>query len=188
MPDSVSSVKTSSPAQIFQGPQNVSYKSSPKGISSGNSSIQSAGVHKSKNIFEEIKDSVTNIVSSIKHLILSIFYRIFYCKMPPTQNELKYSDFKARMDRVNDLSPELALKEANEFPIVFTLLGQEVFKKSNIAWKIYVGIPLLLGIKTYYEIGREESLKDPRTLIPTLQEYYLQQSATLERKIKHEQN
>ncbi len=188
MPDSISYVNAASQALVKQNIEKSSSQLTPLGISSNKSSIQSAQEQKSKGIFGKIKDSFFNVIKSIKNLFVSLFYHIFYCKAPPTEVELKYLDFKSRMERVDCLSDELVLKEANEFPIVFTLFGREVFKKSyNLIWKLWVCIPYV-GYKTYYEMGKTEAEKDYKALIPHLKSYYQLEAQRLESKIRDNQS
>jgi len=86
----------------------------------------------------------------------------------------------------DDLIEKLALKEADENPVVYTLYGQHVYKRSwNILWKIWTSIPVV-GNKTYYEIGAEEAQKKPKDLIPYLKQYYQMKIEELENKIKTE--
>lgn len=191
MPSNVSPVSGANKPIVLEE-RGIEPKAAPKGVSSDGSSIKSAfadtaAYGQPKTVMGKVKDCFLNIFKSIKNLFVSIFYRIFYCKAPPTDGEMEHSKFLARKERVDSLSDELASKEANEFPIVYTRLGKEVLKKSyNIFWKAWVSIPYLVS-KTYYEIGRKEAEKNPKALISHLKAYYESQIVRLENQIRHGQ-
>ena len=146
------------------------------------SSVQSNA--KTKSVLERITDCVRNIFKNIKNLFASIFYRVFYCKAPPTDVEKQYSVFTARKERVDSLSDELTAKEANEFPVVYTRLGKDIFKGSyNLPWKAWVCMPFL-GRITYYEIGKKHALDNSKALIPHLKSYYESEITRIENQIK----
>lgn len=172
---SVNSVNNTCDSQEVNssGPHSV-----PKGISSEKSSIQSSEKEK-KGVFIRIIDSFQNIFKSIKSMFLTLFYRIFYCKLSPSKIERKHSAFLDKLNEVDSFSEELAKKEANKNPVVFTLFGKQIFNDSyNLIWRLWTCIPYI-GHKTYYETGKEEAKKDYKALIPHLKSYYLSQVVRL---------
>jgi len=180
----VSPASASSAAQQTGNISGAGSSPSPRGVASDGSTIQSAAREPKKGIFTRIKDSIVNVFVGIKNAIKNVFYRLFFCKAPPSDVELKYLDFQSRLDRVDSLSDELALKEADEYPVVFTQFGRHVYKKSwNYLWKIVTYLPVV-GNKTYYEIGRKEAQKNPKALIPHLKQYYLRQTQRLESQMR----
>lgn len=188
MPESISPVKTSNPT-IPTPEANKASKATPKGIAANVSSIEEAKVQekKSNGFFVSIKNSLNYFVNGIKEVLRSIFYRIFYCRSVPSKNELKYLDFQTRLERVDSLSPKLAFKEAEEFPLVYVHLGEAVYRKSlNLPWKVWVNIPKV-GYKDFWKIGREETLKDNKVVIPFLKAYYKSEIERLKESISPQQ-
>jgi len=187
-------INTSSPASKAANVSNAGSNPVPKGLASNQSSIQSTETQQSKGILTKVKDTIVNIFVRIKDAIKNVFYRLFFCKAPPSDVELKYLDFQSRLERVDSLSEELALKEAEEHQVVFTHYGQHVFKRSwNLVWRIWTSIPVvrnkkLVRNKTYYEIGRKEAYKNYKELIPHLKQYYHTQAKRLENQIRRSQD
>lgn len=185
MPNNVSSVNSVKKPGGAQEKEAV-VNAVPQGISSSGSSMKSAASEiQSKSTFRKIQDCFINIFKSIKNLFASIFYRIYYWKAPPSKIELKLTKFVERKERADSLSEELALKEAEEFPIAFSRVGKEIFHNSyNLIWKARTSF----SGHTYYEIGKEEAQKNPKILIPHLKAYYDFEINMLENQIRRGQN
>lgn len=188
MPDPVSSVNSSShiiKPSVFK----KDAKASPLGIAANDSSIESIDTALKKSISQRIKDSFFNIIQSIKDFFRSIIYRLFFCKAPPTKDQDCLLDFQARLDRVDQLSGPLAEKEANKYPVVYTMLGKKIYRRNfyNLPWILWVSIPYF-NWKNYSEIGRKEAAKDNSILIPILKEYYQSEVESYKRRVSIDQN
>jgi len=194
MPQSVSLVNSSREAAVVQNVENPT-KKTPAGISAGKSTIQSEEQKKpDKTIFQRIKNSFANIIQSIKNLFLSIYYRILPNKKPViikrNESELKLAILKLKLEKVENFSKELLFKEADEYLVVFTHLGEKVYKNdwSNI-WKFYRYVrnkfeTIISGKQfiTDYEIGKAKAQIDCTVLIPFLKDCYNAEISKLEKK------
>ena len=160
----------------------VKKAASPKGISSSSSSISSSKKD-STGIFTSLKSSIKNVFLAFFKGLKYIFYRIFPFGSPTYAAEAKYRDFKSRLNRVDSIGKELALKEADENPYVYTMLGRRVYRSSwNVPWRISTWIPKI-GKKTYKEIGQAEAEVKYKKLAQQLKIYYTDEMANLKVKI-----
>lgn len=156
-------------------------KPAPKGISASSSSISSK--NDAPGIFGRLTGSIKNVFLSILYAFKYIFYRIFPCRSPSYAAEAKYRDFKCRLNRVDSIGKELALKEADENPYVYTMFGKHVYKSSwNLPWKVSIWIPKI-GKKTYKEIGQVEAERNFKKLAEQLKIYYTNEMNRLKIKI-----
>ncbi|NGX28567.1 MAG: hypothetical protein K940chlam1_00749 [Candidatus Anoxychlamydiales bacterium] len=176
-----SSVSNSNQTSNSQATSSVR-KPTPRGISATSSSISSQK-DDSPGVFRRLLGSIKNVFSSILNALKYIFYRIFPCRSPAYAMEAKHRDFKARLNRVDSIGKELALKEADENPFVYTMLGKHIYKTSwNLPWKIVTWIPKI-GQKTYKEIGLVEAEKNFKKLAEQLKLYYTNEMKSLKAKI-----
>lgn len=154
----------------------------PRGISATSSSISSQK-DDSPGVFRRLLGSIKNVFSSILNALKCIFYRIFPCRSPAYAMEAKLRDFEARLNRVDSIGKELALKEADENPFVYTMLGKHIYKTSwNLPWKVATWIPKI-GQKTYKEIGLVEAEKNFKKLAEQLKIYYINEKKSLKAKL-----
>lgn len=94
--------------------------------------------------------------------------------------------FKALFEKLDSMTATDAVALADAKPVLYTLLGQDVFSKSwNVVWKALVCMP---GFdKTYYEIGKSEAQLSPERLIPTIRTYLNTEIESYQRRIQIEQ-
>ena len=176
-----SAVPSTSQAASSQ-PANSVRKPTPRGISATSSSLSSQK-DDSPGFFRRLLGSIKNVFSSILNALKHIFYRIFPCRSPAYAMEAKRKDFKDRLNRVDSIGKELALKGADENPFVYTMLGKHIYKTSwNLPWKIATWIPKI-GQKTYKEIGLVEAEKNFKKLAEQLKIYYTNEMQSLKAKI-----
>ena len=172
-----SSSQTSSSAALTAAQKTV-----PKGIATTPSTISSKK-DEQVGFFSRIKESIENVFLAIINVFKKIFYRIFPCRSPSYALDAKYRDFKARLNRVDSIGKELALKEADENPYVYTLLGRHVYRTSwNVVWKLSVWIPKI-GQKTYKEIGQIQAQNNFKKLVEQLRIYYKSEMESIKKKI-----
>ena len=121
-----------------------------------------------------------NILLSLIEKIKNFFKSLYSFFMRKNTLESKIQDLEIKLDRVEQLSNGLAIKEADKDPIVYRILGEMVFDRSyNIFWKLYVSAPKTR--KNYLEIG-QMSKTNNKYLIESLKAYYTYELVQLKKR------